>query len=168
MEIKQTNTLTEAEQEKLFGWGEDIFSVQQLGLHWRHKDLRFVLYENGEPLSHAGILKHVVSVDDQPVLVAGLGGVVTVPEARGRGFARQLVQETMRFAENDWKVEAGLLFCRPQMVAYYESLGWRVLECPVMIEQPDGKIVSPLQVMVIPFGEMSWPAGSIDLQSRPW
>ena len=167
-EIKHARALTEAEQHKLFSWGEDIFEVQPLTLRWRHKDVRFVLYDQGEPVSHAGILKHSVSVNGEPVSVVGLGGVVTVPEAQGKGFARQLVRHAMRFAEGEWKVDAGLLFCRPQMVAYYEGLGWQVVESPVIIEQPSGKIASPLQVMVLPFGEVCWPAGSVDLQSLPW
>jgi hypothetical protein len=37
-----------------------------------------------------------------------------------------------------------------------------------MIDQPGGKIVSPLQVMVIPFGDRAWPVGTVDLQSLPW
>lgn len=168
MEIKQADALTDAEQQKLFGWGENIFGVQPLTLHWRHKDVRFLVYEKGELVSHAGILKHVVSVNGEPVLVAGLGGVVTVPEAQRHGFARQLVQHAMRFAEGEWKVDAGLLFCRPQMVKYYEALGWQVVKSPVMIEQPGGNIPSPLHVMVLPFGQMSWPPGVVELQSLPW
>jgi len=168
MKIKQTNTLTESDQQKLFGWGEDIFNVNPLTLDWRHKDQRFVLYDNEEPVSHAGILSHIVTVNDEPILVAGLGGVVTVPGARRKGFARQLVLDAMRFAESEWKVRAGLLFCRPQMLAYYERLGWQIVESPVMIEQPGGKIVAPLQVMVIPFGDWAWPSGTVELQSLPW
>ena len=168
MEIKQANTLTEAEQKKLFGWGENIFGVQAHALQWRRKDLRFVGYDAGELVSHAGILKHVVSVNGSPVLVAGLGGVVTVPEAQRKGFARQLVQHAMTRAETEWKVDAGLLFCRPQMVDYYERLGWQTVDSPVMIEQPGGHIISPLHVMVIPFGKMSWPPGVVELQSLPW
>src|SRR5260370_28744789 len=106
MEIKQVDALTDAEQQKLFGWGEDIFGVGPLTLHWRTKDVRFVLYDNGEPVSHASILMHSVNVNGQPVSVAGLGGVVTVPGARRKGFARQLVQHAMRFAEDEWKVDA--------------------------------------------------------------
>jgi GNAT superfamily N-acetyltransferase len=168
MEIKQADALTDAEQQKLFGWGENIFGVQALTLRWRPKDLRFLAYENGELVSHAGILKHVVSVSDEPVLVAGLGGVVTVPEAQRHGFARQLVQYVMRHAESEWKVDAGLLFCRSTMVAYYEALGWQLVLAPVIIDQPDGNIPSPLHVMVLPFGKMSWPPGAVELQSLPW
>jgi GNAT superfamily N-acetyltransferase len=167
MEIKQASSLTETEQKQLFGWGEDIFSVQPFGLQWRPKDLRFVLYHDGKPVSHAGILKHTVSVDGEGVSVAGLGGVVTVPEARGKGFARQVVQQAMSFAESEWTVDAGLLFCRPQMVPYYEGLGWKIVDPPATIVQPNGKVSSPLPVMVLPFVN-PWPAGLVELQSLPW
>src|SRR2546423_4021244 len=128
MEIRQATTLTDAEQQKLFGWGENIFGVQAHALRWRHKDLHFLLYEDGDLVSHAGILQHIVKVNGLSVSAAGLGGVVTVPEAQRKGFACQLVQHAMRFAETEWKVEAGLLFCRPQMVAYYQRLAWQMVE----------------------------------------
>jgi GNAT superfamily N-acetyltransferase len=168
VEIKQATTLTEVEQQKLFGWGENIFGVQAHTLQWRHKDLRFLLYDNGELVSHAGILQHSVSVNDESILVAGLGGVVTVPGSQRRGFARRLVQHAMRYAETEWQVEAGLLFCRPQMIHYYEALGWQQVQFPVMIDQPNGKISSPLPVMVFPFGDRRWPTGTIELESLPW
>lgn len=168
MEITQANDLTDTEQKQLFGWGEDIFGVQPWGLQWRRKDLRFVLYDEGKPVSHAGILKHTVSINGEAVSVAGLGGVVTVPEARDKGFARQAVQQAMTFAKSEWAVDAGLLFCRPQMVPYYEATGWEIVESPVLIEQPGGTIPSPLPVMVLPFDGTDWPAGLVELQSLPW
>ena len=168
IEIKQFSELTGTDQRQLFGWGEDIFGVQPWNLQWRRKDLRFVLYKDGIPLSHAGILKHTVTVNAVEVSVAGLGGVVTVPEARGRGFARQVVQQAMSFAESEWTVSAGLLFCRPPMVPYYQALGWEIVESAAIIEQPNGKITSPLPVMVLPFNEIHWPAGVVELQSLPW
>jgi GNAT superfamily N-acetyltransferase len=167
-EIKQANNLTEAEQQRLFGWGENIFGVQAHSLQWRHKDLRFLLYDRGELVSHAGILQHAVSVSGKSILVAGLGGVVTVPGAQRKGFARKLVEHVMKHAEAEWEVEAGLLFCRPQMIAYYAALGWQLVEVPVMIQQPSGKIASPLPVMVLPFRHRVWPPGTIELDSLPW
>ncbi|HCX30947.1 MAG TPA: hypothetical protein DHU55_14450 [Blastocatellia bacterium] len=168
VEIKQVDTLTDAEKQQLFDWGEDIFGAQSLKLHWRPKDLHFLLYDEGWLASHAGILKHVVSVNGQAIVVGGLGGVVTIPKAQRNGFARRLVQHAMRFMESEWKVDAALLFCLPRMVAFYESLEWEIVDASVLVEQPGAKIVSSLRVMVLPFGGMSWPTGTLELQSLPW
>ena len=35
-------------------------------------------------------------------------------------------------------------------IPFYESLGWEIVGHPVMTEQPDGKIASHMQVMVLP------------------
>jgi hypothetical protein len=91
-----------------------------------------------------------------------------VPEAQKKGFARRLMQHTAKFFEREWKVAAGLLFCLPEMVAYYEVLGWQGVESPVLIEQPKGKIASPLRVMALPLSKEEWPNGSIELHSLPW
>lgn len=168
MEIKRVSNFTEADQKQLFGWGENIYGVQAHALHWRHKDVRFVLYDKDELVSHAAILQHAVSVNGKSVLVAGLGGVLTVPQAQRRGFARQLVEHAMKYAESEWQVEAGLLFCRRRMIHYYAALNWQLIDWPVMIDQPDGKVASPLPVMVLPFRGFRWPAGTIELNSLPW
>jgi len=167
-EIKQTERLTDEEKQRLFGWGEDIFSVATLELRWRPKDLHFLLYSDGELVSHVGVLKHVPSVNREPVVVGGVGGVVTVPQAQKKGFAYRLMQHTAKFFEHEWGVDAGLLFCLPQLAAYYEELGWQEVASPVLIDQPSGEIVSPLRVMVLPLKKEGWPSGSIQLWSLPW
>jgi GNAT superfamily N-acetyltransferase len=167
-EIKQTESLSDTESQILFGWGENIFGILAHQLEWRPKDLHFVLYSDGQPVSHAGVLRHVVNVNGNPVTVGGVGGVVTVPKAQGNGFARRLMQHAAKFLGLEWKVDAGLLFCLPNMVAYYENLGWLVLKSEVLIEQQNGRIVSPLQVMVLPLRESSWSSGTVELQSLPW
>ena len=167
-EIRQTQALSDEEKTQLFGWGDNIFGVESLKLNWRPKDLHFLFYSDGRPISHVGIVKHVVSVNGKPVTVGGVAGVVTVPAEQKKGCARRLMEHAMRFFEREWKVDAGLLFCLPQLAAYYERLGWQGVESTVMIEQPNGKIASPLRVMVRPLGGRSWPNGSVELQSLPW
>jgi len=167
-EIRQTETLTDQDMQRLFGWGENIFGIEAHKLSWRPKDVHFLLYWDDDPVSHVGILKHEVNVNSEPVMVGGVGGVITVPEAQSRGFAHRLMQHAARFLENEWKVDAGLLFCRPQLVPYYTNLGWQAVESPVLIEQSGGKIVSPLRVMSLPFNKRRWASGNIDLQSLPW
>ena len=167
-EIRQTEVLTDEEKQRLFGWGENILGVAALKLSWRPKDLHFVLYSDGEPVSHVGVLKHVVSVNGEPATVGGVGGVVTVPEAQKKGFARQLMRHAAKLLEQEWKMDAGLLFCLPKLLAYYEALGWQEVETSVLIEQPSGTIVSPVPVMVLPLGEAGWSSGSIELRGLPW
>ena len=42
------------------------------------------------------------------------------------------------------------------------------VEQPVSVNQPAGKTVLPLIVMVLPCSDQSWPAAPVDLDSFPW
>ena len=167
-EIRQTEALTEEEKRQLFGWGENIFGVAALELSWRPKDLHFSLYSNGELVSHVGVLKHVLIINGKLITVGGVGGVVTVPKAQKNGFAGRLMRHAAKFFEREWKVDAGLLFCLPNLMSYYEKLGWHGVEGAVVFDQPNGKIASTLCVMVLPLSKADWASGNIDLQSLPW
>ena len=167
-EIRQTEALTDEETAQLFGWGENIFGEEPHKLSWRPKDLHFVMYSDGRPVSYVGILKDSVFVNGEPVAVGGVGGVVTVPEEQQKGCARRLMQHAGRFLESEWKVDAGFLFCLSRLMPYYGRLGWQEVQYPVLIEQPGGEIVSPMRVMTLPFGGRDWPAGNIELRSLPW
>lgn len=160
MDIRTFQTLPDAERQTLFGWGDDIFDVNQRGLQWRTKDWHFVLYEDGVPRANASVLRHGA--------IGGLGGVITLPEARGRGLARTVVGRATEFMRDDLGVSFGLLFCLPRLVPFYESQGWTLVEPGVLIDQPGGKIPSPVPVMVLPFGREPWPEERVDLGSLPW
>ena len=167
-EIRKSNALTDEETRRLFHWGENIFGVQPHQLTWRPKDLHFVLYSEDQPLSHVGLLRHEIMVDGKRLKVAGVGGVVTVPEAQRQGLARKLMLHAMSFIRSEWDMDAGLLFCLPKMEAYYARLGWQTTDGPVIFDQPAGKVSSPLLVMVLPLRDQPWPQGKVDLQSLPW
>ena len=166
-EIRQTDFLSDAENDRLFGWGVDIFGADDLNLRWRPKDVHFLMEVDGEMVSHVGVLKHEVSIVGELLTVAGVGGVVTIPAFQRNGHARELMLHAAGFLR-EWQVDAGLLFCLRRRVPYYESQGWQVLKQPVTIVQPSGEIVSPLEVMVLPFGKSSWPDGEVQLNSLPW
>ena len=166
--IRQVESLTAQEKQQLFGWAENVFGVEPLQLSWRPKDLHFLFDSDGKAISHVGILKHEITVNGEAITVGGVGGVVTVPAAQKQGLARQLMQHTAIFLAREWQVAAGLLFCLPEMVAYYEALRWQRVENPVLIEQPTGAIPAPLHVMELPLGREDWLDGSIELRSLPW
>lgn len=168
VEIRVSEALTDEERRTLFGWGENIFGAEDLQYRWRPKELHFFLEEDGRLSSHVGLLRHAVSVGGRAVTVAGVGGVVTVPEAQGRGHAQRGMRHVAEFFCREWGVESGLLFCRDALVPFYRRLGWQVVEDPVEIEQADGPVVSAINVMVLPCDGREWPGGRVRLESFPW
>ena len=167
-EIRLVRELTDEERQRLFGWGENIFGIEDNKYVWRPKDLHFILYVDEMAMSHVGLVEQTVDVAGQAVRVAGVGGVATNGQVHGRGYA----QKTMRFAEKymceEMNVEFGLLFCLDRLKPFYERQGWQLLHDPVEFEQPSGRMISPINVMVLPCGERAWPAGAVDLRSLPW
>jgi hypothetical protein len=152
--IRVVKELTDEARKRLFGWGENIFGVDDSKYTWRPKDLHVILDVDGQAASHVGLIVHSVNVAGKPVRVGGVGGVATNGDLHGRGYA----QKTMRYAEKhmceELNVEFGLL--------------WQLVQEPVEFDQPSGKMVSPLNVMVLPCRGQTWPAGAVDLCSLPW
>lgn len=169
VEIRVSGALTDEERRTLFEWGEDIFGPDDKRYRWRPKDLHFMLEEDGRLSSHVGLLRHAVTVGGRAVTVAGVGGVVTIPQAQGRGHAQRAMRHAAEFFCREWGVEFGLLFCRDALVPFYQGLGWQLVEGPVEVEQPDGPVVPAFNVLVLPCGDgRAWPAGRVRLGSFPW
>lgn len=168
IEIVGVELLSSQEYRHLHEWGADVFGTAHLDLAFRPKDHHFLLYDDGRLASHVGVLKHTVSADGRDLQVGGVGGVVTVPASQRRGFARTLMVRAAEWFAGQGDVEAGLLFCLPRMVDYYARLGWRLVEGPVGIDQPGGRIVSPLHVMVLPCGHVLGEVRAVELRSLPW
>lgn len=128
--IRQTDSLSEAETQHLYGWDDDIFGADVFKLRWRPKDLHFLLEIDGDAVSHVGVLKHEISVAREPVKVGGGGGVVTLPAWQRRGYARELMQHTWTFLAGGKLMQASCFVCRG---------GWR------FISRKDGRsFISPL------------------------
>lgn len=168
LEIRLAEQITDEEREALFGWGENIFGIEDGFYRWRPKDWHFIVEEGGRAVGHVGVVRHTVEVAGAPVEVGGIGAVVTVPEVRGKGYAQAGMRRAAEFMCGELGVEAGLLFCRDPLVPFYARLGWQLVGDPVEVEQPSGKIVMPLNVMVLPCAGRSWPAGAVSLNSLPW
>lgn len=164
MEIRLYDTLPEADRQTLLGWGTDLFAVSPLGLEWRAKDLHFVLYEDDGPKTLVSVLRHEIPLG----VIGGVGSVISLPEARGRGHARRVLERAVAYLRDDMKADFGLLFCLPRLVSFYESQGWSVMEQGVLIDQPGGKVPAPSRVMILPFTGRSWPAERVELGSLPW
>jgi predicted N-acetyltransferase YhbS len=167
-EIRFAETLTDEERESLFGWGKDIFGIEDADYRWRSKEIHFITEEDGRAVSHVGLIRTKVGAGGREVTVGGVGGVVTIPEAQGRRLVHAAMREAAAFMCKDLGVEFGMLFCLPRLAPFYARQGWRLVEEEVEIEQPDGKVVWPYHVMILPCGERDWPAGRVEVGGLPW
>lgn len=168
MEIRVRNNISDEESARLFGWGEDIFGSNYLNLTWKPKDLHIFLDVDDNPVTHVGLLQHTVTVAGQPLKVCGVGGVVTILDAQGKGYATRAMRHAASLMREQLDVAFGLLFCHGRLMPFYERLGWRKVKDAVEIEQPSGPITSPMNVMILPCGKESWPVGPVKLNSLPW
>jgi predicted GNAT family N-acyltransferase len=167
-DIRLEKSLTDEEHFALFGWGENIFGVEDKRFSWRPKDWHFIVEEDGHVLSHVGVMETSVRVGENDIKVGGIGGVVSVPEAQGRGNIRAAMSRAAEFMHDKLQVEFGMLFCLPRLVPFYARQNWQLLSDPVEFEQPSGNVISPFHSMVLPFDNRAWPAGEIKVGGLPW
>jgi hypothetical protein len=109
-----------------------------------------------------------VNVAGQAVRVGGVGGVATNGDLHGRGYAQKAMRYAEKYMCEELNVEFGLLFCLDRLKPFYERQNWQLVQEPVEFDQPSGKMISPLNVMVLPCKGQTWPAGAVDLCSLPW
>jgi aminoglycoside 2'-N-acetyltransferase I len=168
VEIRLEQSLTDEERQALFGWGENIFGVEDTLFLWRPKEWHFITQEDERVVSHVGVMETKVSAGGQEVKVGGIGGVVTIPEAQGQRYVHAAMRLAVEFMCERLKVEFGMLFCLSRLVPFYAGQGWRLVEETVEFEQPTGTIVSPFHVMITPCGERAWPEGKVEVGGLPW
>lgn len=169
VEIRLADRLSEEERRELFEWGEDPFGMREMKIQWRPKELHFVVEFAGRPVSHVGVLRHTVAAGGRAVVVGGVGGVITRPEAQGSGYASLALERASAFMRDELDVEFGFLFCRDPLVPFYRRHGWHLVAAPVTVSQDqDPPLVMPLNSMVLPFANRAWPDGPVSLESLPW
>jgi GNAT superfamily N-acetyltransferase len=166
--LRHLQTIPSRDATRLFDWGTDLWSIDSYRLAWRPWESSFVGYLGDDPVTHTGVLTHTVSVADRELHVGGVAGVLTLPAARGLGYGTRTLGAATRFLQDSRGVAFVLLFCRDQLIPFYGPRGWRKIEDPVFIRQPDGERPSPLNCLVLTLGEDPWPGGAVRLDSQPW
>jgi aminoglycoside 2'-N-acetyltransferase I len=79
---------------------------------WAHAASWLLVHEGGRPVSVVGLYPRQARHDGERVQIGGIGGVMTHPEHRRRGFAGAALRQARRlFAEQG--IDFALLFCEP-------------------------------------------------------
>jgi GNAT superfamily N-acetyltransferase len=168
IEIRFVENYSPQDRLNLAGGDSDPAQTASYHLQWQPKTQHVLILEDGIAVAHTGLVKQTVAAGERLVTVAGVGGVLTRPDCRGRGFGQIAMQKAEEFAQQCLMADFGMLFCRAEMCAWYERLGWSQISDPVWIDQPEGCIRAPLPVMAKCFGQESWPGGTVRLGCFPW
>lgn len=140
---------------------------------WAEPDLILVTFDAAQWAAAAELALRTVRAGTVPVRIAGVSGVMTHPEYRGRGFAREIMKQVMETAaERLETAEFGLLDCRNELVGFYEPLGWR-REPGKIFYSIEGKreMYDPDHVNIMVYtikSDAVWPGGDVDLLGLPW
>ena len=103
-----------------------------------------VVVEQGRIVSHLRVWGRTIRVRGAELRAAGIGSLLTLPEYRGRGYARALMEDLERYVL-EAGYDLGLLFTIIG-TSYYEAQGWTTIPLPVFqIElstelEPDGPL----------------------------
>lgn len=129
---------------------------------------------NGVIVGHVGTQRRVIRVGDQPVTVAGTGGVLVSPSHRGTGLGQQLMAAAQQAHRTAAPADYGYLGCREEIVPFYLSCGYtRIhaterclsrLDQVAVVESTD----APLLICSATKETSAWPSGVIDLGGTPW
>jgi hypothetical protein len=66
-------------------------------------------------------------------------------------------------------VALGMLFCRPVRLAFYQRLGWRLIEARVTADQPEGPVTMPLLACWTPLTPgATMPMGELHVEDLPF
>ena len=130
------------------------------------------LVENakGTLVSYAGVTFRQVELDGRVMSLAGLGGVKTHPDWRRRGLAARAMARILDYARQQAEVPFAMLFCRPDRMAYYASLGWSPFNGEIVMQQPGGAAayLGAFRGMTAPLNEEAPVTGRLDIRGLPF
>src|SRR5579862_7969173 len=82
---------------------------------WAHADHRVLAWDDSDELvSHVGVFLREGTSDGENVRIGGIGGVMTLPSARGRGYASSAMRAAQEFLRTPCSCDFAVLFCEPR------------------------------------------------------
>ena len=88
----------------------------------------FLLLDDKKIVGNTYLYKRLTEYDGQKYYIGGLGGLAVMPEYRGKGYARQLIEKSLEMAY-DIGVDVACLFTEREETIYklYEKIGFSFL-----------------------------------------
>jgi aminoglycoside 2'-N-acetyltransferase I len=136
-----------------------------------HAELRVLVQdEAGEALCHVGIHRRDVTWNGRKVPAAGIGGVLTREDARGRGYASIALDAAVQTLKDEGSAAFAMLFCEPHNVPFYMARGWKPFDGEIYADQPEkGRVrFEAMAPYIYDLRGRAPQNGIIDLCGLPW
>jgi len=128
-----------------------------------------VLDEDNSIVATAGLLVRDAMLNEAPVRIGGVGGVMTDPARQNSGLGRMAMDAVADLMVRWGGIGFGVLFCEAKNIGFYSKLGWGVFHGVVRITQDRGDVIYDIMTtMVRPVSASAPRSGSLDLRGRPW
>lgn len=152
-------------------WSEQFFGQQspadteEAPVHWR-----CILSKGDTAVAHVAVTDLVIERDGYRDTYGAIGGLFTVPEYQGQGFATAVMKAAEEFVLVRQNRNAGILFCLEELVTFYRSRDWIRTSEGVTLQQVNGVVTWPHEVMILPKPGIEWRGGTLHVprcDSRP-
>ena len=176
LDVKPASALSDAERGALKALTAAVYPPEVIAaspgryLTWAPPQYSVrVFTEDGELVSHVGIVVREGTLDGAPVAIGGIRSVKTHPRFTGRGFASAGLRHAAALLDREHGVAFSLLVCQAHLLPFYERFGWIVFDGRLLVEQPQGRVPFTVNQPMVLTGRGPAPrAGTIDLAGPPW
>ena len=145
------------------------FGATTARLIFRDKDRHLALrLSDGRFAAAIGFTVVTVEVvKDEPFDVVGVGSLIVRREHRGSGLGQRLLVAA-REVMAEMGPERAMIFCEPGAIALNQRRGYTAIEGPVLVDQPDARVVMPIPAMWRPIRPCAWPPGPVNVHGLPF
>ena len=112
IEITRSEDVPPSLRDDIYKHGSEMDWGNHDGVaEWARGEWRVIVWEGDAWVSGLSLLKKAITVDGKPVMVGGIGGVMTLTEWRGRGYASAAMKAAADFIRDEIKAPFGMLIC---------------------------------------------------------
>lgn len=123
-------------------------------------------------VGYAGSQKRLISVGNENVVIAGIGGVLVDKNYRGVGIASKIMEVLINYNKTSLGADFSYLGCRDEVLPFYLSCGFQQLKRLETRINSEGQLVTEVCSNILVADGLKkvdeFPQGEIKLNGRAW
>ena len=160
------------ENQLIRKWGNEAWGDLELCQKFEYQsgaDYCVLVYSGDEFVGFAAVSKRSVKLDGVNELSMGcVGGVITDPKYRGKGYGSVMMNEVHRLIFDTLRCDFGGLLCENTVVNFYRKLGWTLNKGVALVDRDNEKTEWPEAFMYYAKSDCVVEANEVDLCGLPW